>query len=88
MEKAYDEAGPDLDLEKVKCIAGSTGEKIEKLVELHTDLAGVEDALKERETLNQHREMILNRNRGGAAHGRQGCSGADRRSREGRTAHQ
>ncbi|WP_425154857.1 phage major capsid protein [Candidatus Palauibacter sp.] len=65
MERAFEQAGPGLDLEKIDLLGGTMAEKCEKLVALHSELAGLEDALSERRDLERVRDEIRGRNRGG-----------------------
>ena len=66
MERAYAQAGPDLDVEKIDCVGGSTVvEKQEKLVGIHSELAGLHDALKERKDMEAASRAIRDGNRGG-----------------------
>ena len=67
MGRAYEQAGPDLNLEKISSITGSLAEKAGKLVEIHSELSGLEDALKERKEMDDHARNIRNGNRGGGA---------------------
>ena len=67
MERAFEQAGPDLDLEKIDTVGGSTlSEKCEGLVALHSKLSGLEDALAERTELDKVAKDIREGNRGGA----------------------
>ncbi len=66
MARAFEQAGPDFDLEKIDCIGGNTlAEKAENLVEIHSRLSGLEDALAERTELDKVAQDIRNGNRGG-----------------------
>ena len=66
MERAHAQAGPDLDVEKIDCIGGATiKEKQEKLVGIHSELAGLHDALGERKDMEAASRAIRDGNRGG-----------------------
>ena len=58
MGRAYDQAGEELDISKVDCVSGSLAEKTEALVAMHTELAALTDASKERQALEDHSEAI------------------------------
>ena len=67
MKNAFDQAGDDLDLAKVTAIGdGKTlAEKCEALIGVHSELSGLEDALKERTDLDRVAKAIRAGNRGG-----------------------
>ncbi len=66
LEKAFAQAGPNLDLEKIDSLGGGTlHDKCGKLIDLHSELSGLEDALKERNELDQVARDIRASNRGG-----------------------
>ena len=68
MARAFEQAGTDLELEKIDSLGGATlAEKTESLVKLHSRLSGVEDALRERTELEQVRSDIRSNNRGGGS---------------------
>ena len=65
LEKAFDEAGPNLDITKIESIPGTAAEKCAKLVEIHSELAGYEQALSERSGFEQAAGRIRDGNRPG-----------------------
>ena len=71
LERAFGQAGPNLDdLTKIDSVGGTTlAEKAEKLVEIHSQLSGLEDALSERRELDKVAKDIRDGNRGGGPSG-------------------
>ena len=68
MERAFQQAGPQLELDKVDALgSGTLAEKCASLVGMHSQLAGLEDALRERRELDQVAQNIRAGNRGGGA---------------------
>ena len=65
LEKAWEQAGETFDVSKIECINGSVPEKCEALVQLNSELSGLNKAANEKGGLEEGIRQMRSRNRGG-----------------------